>query len=738
MSESLEERPLVIESVDHRKAVVPNNEKFDDNSQIIAAHDTSDLESSSDCNESQRPCSLSQTVCTSFPIVSTSNSVHLSNTTHNNFGKSFPVVTSTQIDFQDSTATPVPNNLDSTATPDNGCHTEKCNVCGYRRIVDACDGKAGKTQTVRFHCKCLDRDEMVIKLNGLDVKTRREKVAKKRSRKRVHACGLCSRAFGTHSGLFGHLSRQHPAMSLSETRCGICERSFVSASEFLNHVIVFGGSNRNLKSSGRVDLTLFEGNAKVLGIDEIFTGNRGSRPRKNMLVVPESGSSSQVHLEFKTGSLELKMGSHKCPICLEVFWTHASLYRHTAQHEFLHVIGGCLPTCGICQTSFGDVSQLVEHVTSKAGQAALQKDDGTIASGALKELPSVAPTRQVFDCSYCDRSFASRSGLRSHVNMHLNGRPHKCPSCGNEFRFAKHLASHARMFHNISICSKCGVNCSCSEEELKASEADSGDPKSKAKVLTCQDCPKVFQSRKGYLNHRHVHDGAKSFVCEFCGRAFNRKDRLVSHRSTHVSKAFPCAFCEKRFLSPSRLQEHTRTHSGESPLACSHCGLCFRTSSTLRVHFVRKHSSLHGLKVVNFKCDVCARQFSSRTYLNMHLKWHSGRQRTIKCDICRRGFYDANGLRRHMAVHVESRERPFLCYTCNKGFTSRGNLQTHVLSHKKDHSFVCEDCNKGFKFKGRLKRHRKVDCRIDLCDMNAITRTDCDIGFACEEVVVDV
>lgn len=723
-SVSLEERPLVVEPVtlDREKAVIPDNEKSHDDFHVPATRDTSDLESSSDCDQSPHPGSLSQTVGAPFPNVSASNSVRLSEPTRPNFGESFPgVVTSTQSGFRDSTATP----------PSDGCHGKKCNVCGHPCIVDACDGKAGETQTdIPFRCKCLDRGKWVVKSNGLKVKTRQEKAVQRTSRKRVHCCGLCSKAFGTHSGLFGHLSKQHPVTLLNETHCGICRNSFTSASDFLNHVIVFGGSNQNLRSSGRVCIKLSEGKARVLGIDGVSAAKRGG-PRKKMPRAPDSESSSQVRLKLKMDPLELKMGSHKCPVCLEVFWTHASLYRHTAQHDFLHIAGECRPTCGICQTSFDDVSQLVEHVTSKAGQAALQKDDSIVASGDRKESAGVA-AQQVFDCGYCDRSFESRSGLRSHVNMHLNGRPHKCPSCGNDFRFAKHLASHARMFHKISICSKCGINCSCSQEELKASEADGGDPTSRGKAfLTCHDCRKVFQSRKGYVNHRHIHDGVKSFVCEFCGRVFNRKDRLASHRSTHVSKAFPCTFCEKHFLSPARLREHTRTHSGECPLVCSHCGLRFRTRSALRVHFVRKHSPLlHGLKVVNFKCDVCARQFSSRTYLTMHRRWHSGRLRTFKCDVCRRGFYDACGLRSHMAMHAESREQPFLCYTCNKGFTSRGNLQTHVLSHGKDHSFVCERCNKGFKFKGHLNIHRKVDCRIGLCDG--------DIEFASEEVVVDV
>lgn len=607
-------------------------------------------------------------------------------------------------------------------------NTLKCKSCGGTRFIDVRTDKTGELQTFPVSYKCLECNDQILTSEGLELDRLQRKNSLKASQRNIHTCKLCSRAFGTHSGLFGHLAK-HPLLLFNETSCGICKNSFGDANEFLNHVVVYGGSNQNQRSAGSSSLKFPEIKTEIFSdakkLDADVKGGRLT-PGK----FEGDGSGIVRH--------DLKMGSHKCMVCKESFWTHASLYRHGSLHEFLHIVEGTLPSCGICQTVFENVTQLQEHVTSKAGLAVFAQGDSKVSAASKKKIVA---TRKVFECSHCGRSFGNKGGLQSHVKMHLDGRPHKCPSCGDSFRFSKHLSSHARMYHNVFICSRCGLDCSCTVEEAKAFATADQKLKAITKRFACVDCQKTFCTQKGLLNHKLTHDNTKNFICEICGLGFRRPDRLANHKFMHDSKPYPCRFCSKCFLTATRLEEHTRTHTGESPLVCSHCGQHFKARSALRVHLVRKHSTLHQLKVVAHKCNICGRQFSSKAYLMLHIKWHSGKFRAYRCHICNRAFYDPYAVRKHMVVHAELRERPFLCYTCGKGFTTRGNLKTHAASHKNEKLFFCIYCSKGFKFKSNLNKHLKVHQKFSgsrdaVTDGDGFARNDDDLEYTCEEEVV--
>ena len=56
-----------------------------------------------------------------------------------------------------------------------------------------------------------------------------------------------------------------------------------------------------------------------------------------------------------------------------------------------------------------------------------------------------------------------------------------------------------------------------------------------------------------------------------------------------------------------------------------------------------------------FVCDVCQKQFKSKSYLKVHKRIHSS-EKPYKCNVCGRNFAWKGDLTRHMLVHSSKKE----------------------------------------------------------------------------------
>ncbi|XP_055942013.1 oocyte zinc finger protein XlCOF8.4-like [Argiope bruennichi] len=104
----------------------------------------------------------------------------------------------------------------------------------------------------------------------------------------------------------------------------------------------------------------------------------------------------------------------------------------------------------------------------------------------------------------------------------------------------------------------------------------------------------------------------------------------------------------------------------------------------------------------SYKGDICKKQFSQKSGLNLHYITHTGKT-LYACDVCGKEFTKKIDRDRHHRTHTG--ERPFVCYVCNKGFGRKFNLKNHVRTHTGEKTFVCDVCNEAFARKGTLKTH---------------------------------
>lgn len=150
-----------------------------------------------------------------------------------------------------------------------------------------------------------------------------------------------------------------------------------------------------------------------------------------------------------------------------------------------------------------------------------------------------------------------------------------------------------------------------------------------------------------------------------------------------------------------------------------------------------------GMK--EFKCDVCAREFTLSANLKRHMLIHAS-VRPFQCHVCFKTFVQKQTLKTHMIVHLPvkpfkckvgktgrnsllplnfsffifffsqpaSSGRPstdchaFVFQVCGKSFNRMYNLLGHMHLHAGSKPFKCPYCTSKFNLKGNLSRHMKV------------------------------
>src|SRR4051812_14465070 len=109
-----------------------------------------------------------------------------------------------------------------------------------------------------------------------------------------------------------------------------------------------------------------------------------------------------------------------------------------------------------------------------------------------------------------------------------------------------------------------------------------------------------------------------------------------------------------------------------------------------------RHS--HSTRVA---CQVCSKDFSSISYLRVHVKEAHERSFTVFCPDCGRGFFQGSRMRSHQE-QVHPSGGPWPCPDCNRVFKSGKKLQQHSRLHTGLGLEDCQFCDKSFTSKHRL------------------------------------
>lgn len=288
------------------------------------------------------------------------------------------------------------------------------------------------------------------------------------------------------------------------------------------------------------------------------------------------------------------------------------------------------------------------------------------------------------ECNYCNKMFANKDKLVSHIVRHKDVKKERNPIV--------YLEDKKDFVVDTG---------DCTLEEWKDFIA--------RRVTTCPKCNKDFPTPRNMRKHlRRVHILEKKHGCEQCGSMFKSRDALNTHKKIkHMGKKikrvynFECYYCDAKYTTKYALSDHISSHTGIPNHVCEVCNKGYSCRASLKIHMIKSHLQYQaGVQVEKYDCDICEKVFFEKKRLNKHKAWAHGDKFHL-CKVC--GAKIKGSLKQHMITHTG--ERKYCCHICGKKL--RGKLKEHMLTHTGERPFACEVCGGTFKNKWYLTVHMR-------------------------------
>lgn len=196
-----------------------------------------------------------------------------------------------------------------------------------------------------------------------------------------------------------------------------------------------------------------------------------------------------------------------------------------------------------------------------------------------------------------------------------------------------------------SIESKTKKECFCCDEQFDTQTDRLNHMKKDHIIKNCKNCLKIFPSIWPLVKHFKIHETNKKLKCDICDRTFNYLHNLKSHLRQHTDEnPFKCDYenCTLSFKHKASLVNHIRNHTGLRPYKCEFCPNKFALLSTLKNHFLRRHSNQ-----LSFECSICKKGFKDEINLTAHSTVHSN-ERKYECKYCKKTYKHSQSLYHHM------------------------------------------------------------------------------------------
>ncbi|CAG7834200.1 unnamed protein product [Allacma fusca] len=338
-------------------------------------------------------------------------------------------------------------------------------------------------------------------------------------------------------------------------------------------------------------------------------------------------STLATHMKEEHPDRSINPEIFECATCGKIFENRASLRKHLLVHREKPFV------CSICSKGFPSSYKLMEHTRVHTGYYPYKcshcgkayRTPSLLSTHEKRIHPPTEPERIVpkkveLMCGICHRIMHSKRNLESHLLLHKQEKPQKCPHCSETFPRPSVLVRHIRAVH---------------------------DP---------------------------LHSSRKTKDCAICGKLYHpnsMKSHMLIHRK---EKPHKCLVCHKNFRTLGNLNNHTWSHtSAERPYKCQIC-----PKSYIFLKNLQNHTIVHKRKTLHFVCNECGVKFTNKFNLKRHVEEHTA-EKKFKCLICGKKFFRHYYLVDHVRIHSGS--RPYTCTICGKASSTKSNHVAHLKIH---------------------------------------------------------
>ncbi|KAF2353541.1 Zinc finger C2H2-type [Trinorchestia longiramus] len=321
-----------------------------------------------------------------------------------------------------------------------------------------------------------------------------------------------------------------------------------------------------------------------------------------------------------------------------------------------------------------------------------------------------------FDCPICKRKSATEERLERHIKQ----KHHSATSASSKLVRDENLSPSAQASEPFK-CTVCKFACHTNADLMRHSKKHWG-----IKPYVCSICGKRFSQKGNLKPHMLRHSGVSPFACDFCPKTFNHRTSRKKHMEEHVNpKEFACRFCTSMtFSSLEQRNSHELTKHSQDDVDCIICGVILNSALGLKMHISQMHPDFPGANQLTsekkWACQYCNKKFSTKAYLIVHHKIHSG-EKPFKCDKCSYTAVSKDSVKKHVE-RSHGMMKPLSCNLCSKTFTYYSHKKAHMLRHYNLKPFNCELCARSFMLKRHLNDHMRMhegnpSFRCELCDV---------------------
>ncbi|XP_058457941.1 zinc finger protein 845-like [Malaya genurostris] len=334
------------------------------------------------------------------------------------------------------------------------------------------------------------------------------------------------------------------------------------------------------------------------------------RPRAEMVEVKVEPDSANESSDDERSDNETSVDSEETYFPLEP----ETEMRIKGENGEVFVISGM----GEEKVEMGDLNKVFGDFmepTKKLKSIRRKKTENDLDGLSLKKDRSF-PIRH--RCPYCDKGFADKCLMTTHIRWHTGEKPYKCKYCGKGFCENSKLTLHLR--------------------------THTGE-----RPFACPHCPKTFTQSVTLKIHIRVHTRETPYVCEYCDRGFTQSYNLTVHlrtqhnqitvyrgREVGVTPEHRCHICGKVYRSAKSFRLHEKLHFTGKLFDCHHCGKKYTY-----VHKCKKSGGDEKNRV--YSCKLCGQEFKHQQSVVYHMSSKHKRFESGLGDLMQNDFPVTNG-----------------------------------------------------------------------------------------------